>query len=322
MSNQTWYTKNQTETNPEYGKLPEKRTISEKLEKGILVIDKPFGPTSNQVTSWVKKILDLKKAGHFGTLDPNATGVLPIGINKATRVNEIIAKKRKKYVFEAKLKNEKTEVKIEEALNTFKGVNKQVPPEKSAVKRQERERHVYDINLLEIKGNKILGNVKCESGFYVRTLIKQLGDKLETEAEMTELRRVEQGTITEKETNTLQQLSDAKHYYEDNQNQKLNLILKPIEYAVRDVKKIAVKDSAVNALTNGANLGTTGISKIQEGIKNEETVAITTLKGELIATATALMTTQKIYDAEEPQTAAELEKVFMSPEIYPKRWKQ
>lgn len=315
-----WYTREEAETDPEFGTVPEKRPAEELLQKGIALIDKPFGPTSKQVTTWIKEELDLKKAGHFGTLDPNATGVLPIGFNSATRINNALAEADKEYVFEAELDEEKTEEEIREALENFKGTNKQVPPEKSAVKQEEREREVYEIEFLEKQENKVLARVKCESGFYVRVLIRQLGEELDTEAEMIELRRRRQGEINEDELTTIQDLVDAYHFYHEGEEEKLREVLQPIEKGIQHLKKIAIKDSAVNAIANGADLGASGISRFQDGISEDESVAITTLKGELVALAEAEMTSEELYDQE--GTAATLLSVHMDPETYPKRWKQ
>lgn len=320
MEQAEWYTRDEAETDPEYGSIPEEREPEKLLEKGVILVDKPFGPQSNQVSTWIKKELNLKKAGHFGTLDPNATGVLPVGINKGTRGSKALSEAKKEYVFEARLEEEKDEETVKETLQEFKGTNTQTPPEKSAVKREEREREVYEIELLELEEEKVLGRVRCESGFYVRVLIAQLGEKLDTEAEMEELRRTMQGSITEKETNTLQEIVDAYHFYKDGDQEALRDVVYPIEKAVGHLKKIAIKDSAVNAVANGADLGASGISKFQDRIQEGERVAITTLKGELVALATARMTSEQMYDAED--TAAELESVHMAPETYPRRWKQ
>jgi H/ACA ribonucleoprotein complex subunit 4 len=315
-----WYTREEAETDPEYGSIPEKRPLEELLQKGILLIDKPFGPTSKQVTTWIKEELDLKKAGHFGTLDPNATGALPIGIESGTRLNNVMANSDKEYIFEAELEDNRDEEKIKEVLKEFKGTNKQVPPERSAVKREEREREVYDIEFLEKQEKKFLARVKCESGFYVRVLIQQIGEKLGTEAEMIELRRTRQAGIKEDELSTLQEVVDAYHFYNQGEEEKLREILHPVEKAIEHIKKIVIKDSAVNAVANGADLGCTGISKLQGGIEEGETVAVTTLKGELVAIAEAEMSSEEMYDAD--GTAATLESVHMDPETYPKRWKQ
>lgn len=320
MEGLEWYTREEGETSEEFGSIPENRSIDELLEKGIVIVDKPFGPTSQQISTWIRKELDLKKSGHFGTLDPNATGTLPIGVNNGTRLSKALSKADKEYVFEAELEEEKDEDEVKEKLESFMGVNKQVPPDMSAVKQEEREREVYEIELLDVDRNNVLGRVRCESGFYVRVLISQLGDKLDTDAEMAELRRTQQGKITEEDANILQDIVDAYHFYHDGKEDELRKVLYPIEKAVNHLKKIVIKDSAVNAVANGAELGANGVSKFQERIKEGETVAIMTLKGELVALGSAEMKSEQLY--EEGGTAATLESVHMDPETYPKRWKQ
>lgn len=315
-----WYTREEAETSEEFGSIPENRSIEDLMEKGIVIVDKPFGPTSQQISTWIRKELDRKKTGHFGTLDPNATGVLPVGLNNGTRLSKALSKADKEYIFEAELGEEKEEDLIKEKLESFKGVNEQIPPEKSAVKQKEREREVYEIELLDVKENKVLGRVRCESGFYVRVLISQLGEKLDTEAEMVELRRTQQGKLAEEDSNILQDIVDAYHFYHDDKEEELRKVLYPIEKAVNHLKKIVIKDSAVNAVANGADLGANGVSKFQERIKEGETVAIMTLKGELVALGSAEMNSEQLY--EEGGTAATLESVHMDPETYPKRWKQ
>lgn len=320
MKQENWHTREEAEPSEEFGERPENRSAEELLERGMVVIDKPFGPTSNQVSGWLKQELELKKAGHFGTLDPNATGVLPVGLNRGTRVQKALSEADKEYVFEVELSDSRPREEVVEALKEFEGPNMQVPPEKSAVKREERKREVYEIELLEMDDREILGRLSCESGFYVRVLIRQLGDKLDTRADMTELRRTEQGSIGEKDANSLQDIVDAYHFYREGDREEIRKVLYPVEKAVEHLKKVAIKDSAVNSVANGSNLGASGISKLQDGIEEGERIAIMTLKGELVALAAAEMTSEEMYDQE--GTAAELESVHMDPETYPRRWKQ
>ncbi|MCK5300861.1 MAG: RNA-guided pseudouridylation complex pseudouridine synthase subunit Cbf5, partial [Thermoplasmatales archaeon] len=85
-------------TNPNYGKSPDELSVNELINNGIINLDKPSGPTSHQVDSWLKNIFAINKVGHGGTLDPNATGVLPIGIGNATKVLHILLESGKEYV--------------------------------------------------------------------------------------------------------------------------------------------------------------------------------------------------------------------------------
>jgi len=313
-----WHTREEAEPEPDYGKPPHRRTAEELLKQGFVVIDKPYGPTSNQISHWIKKELDLKKTGHFGTLDPNATGILPVGINNGTKIAKALSKARKEYIAEIQLKEE-TKKDIKLILKNFEGTNKQVPPEKSAVKKEERERELYKAEMLEHQGEKILVRLECESGFYVRVLVEKLGEELDTEAEMKELRRTCQGGLNIGNAVSIQDLVDEYVFHKEGKESRLDKIIQPIETAIEHMSKIAIKDTAVNAVANGANLGVTGITKLQDGIKENETLAIMTLKGELVALAEAQMNAQEMYDAEEG-TAAKLEKVYMDPETYPKNW--
>ncbi|WEL19903.1 RNA-guided pseudouridylation complex pseudouridine synthase subunit Cbf5 [Candidatus Nanohalococcus occultus] len=316
-----WYTREESEPSEEFGTVPSQRNVEQLLEKSFIVIDKPFGPTSNQVSSWIKKELNLHKTGHFGTLDPNATGVLPVGINGGTRIQRVLSQSEKEYIFEAELTQDRAEEDIEDVLKQFLGENQQTPPEKSAVKKEERSREVYEIELLEKDGKKILGRVRCESGFYVRVLIEQIGDELDVAADMNELRRTKQGFLSEEDTCKIQDIVDAYHFYKgDGDEEKIRELVHPIENAVKDIPKVVVKDSAVNAVANGSKLGTAGISKLQDGISEGDMIAVMTLKGELICIADALMSSEEMFS--EDGDAAAPETVHMKPEEYPKRWDQ
>jgi len=315
-----WYTREEAEPEEDIGEVPSNRDIEDLIEKGFILVDKPYGPTSNQVTGWIKQELNLRKAGHFGTLDPNATGVLPVGLNKGTRIQRLLSDSDKEYVFEAILGEEKDEEEIRSTIKSFEGANTQLPPEKSAVKREKRDRKVYEAEMMEKKDNKVLGRVRCESGFYVRVMIEQLGDKLSIEAGMEELRRTSQGAFGLQDTSTVQEVVDSYHFYREGDESSLRKLIHPVEDALEKEKKIVVKNSSVNSVANGADLGATGISRLQDGIQEGERVAVMTLKGELVALAKAEMTSEKMYDSD--KVAATVETVHLDPETYPKRWKQ
>ena len=85
-------------TNPHYGRYPDEISVKELLNNGFINLDKPSGPTSHQVDSWVKKILEIEKVGHGGTLDPGTTGVLPIALGEATRALQVLLLAGKEYV--------------------------------------------------------------------------------------------------------------------------------------------------------------------------------------------------------------------------------
>ena len=134
---------------------------------------------------------------------------------------------------------------------------------------------------------------------------------------MAELRRAISGQFLEKSIVTLQDLTDAYHYYTtENNEEQLRSFIIPYESALKHMKKIWVFDTTVNSLCNGAKLAAVGISKLNSGIKKGETIAIMTLKGELICCAKAELTSEEIINAKKGY-AASTYKVFMEPEIYP-----
>ncbi len=153
-----------------FGKAPEERTTEEIIKYGIVNIDKPKGPTSHQVSDYVKKILSVDKAGHSGTLDPQVSGVQPVAISKATRVVEFLLTAPKEYVCVMHLHKDIDKQKLHEITQQFVGKIKQLPPIKSAIKRQIREREIYEFEILEIKEREVLFRVKCQAGTYIRKL--------------------------------------------------------------------------------------------------------------------------------------------------------
>jgi predicted RNA-binding protein (TIGR00451 family) len=162
--------KNKSKTNDKYGKKPEQRTTEEIINYGVINIDKPSGPSSHQVSGYLQKILNIKKAGHSGTLDPHVTGVLPIALGRATRVVEYLLKAGKEYVGIMHLHKKVDEKEIKKAFKEFTGKIKQLPPIKSSVKRQERTREIYYLKILEIDKQDVLFKVGCQAGTYIRKL--------------------------------------------------------------------------------------------------------------------------------------------------------
>lgn len=184
---------------------------------GVLIINKPKGYTSHDIVNVVRKKLNTKKVGHTGTLDPDATGVLPILIGTATKISKYLIEHKKTYIATVKLgyktdtgdasgkviKEDKHFQKIdkkdiENALNTFLGKREQVPPMYSAIKVngkklyeyaregkkievKPREIEIYDICLEEYNNNdEISFKVNCSKGTYIRTLCESIAEKLGT----------------------------------------------------------------------------------------------------------------------------------------------
>lgn len=313
-----WRTREQAETDWEHGQRPEDRSISERLQNGLVLLDKPDGPTSNQVSVWTRDILDRDKAGHSGTLDPNVTGVLPVGLNRGTKILGPLSDANKEYICVMHLDAERSIDRITDTAEQFVGTIEQTPPEKSAVKQEARERDIYYLDVLEVDGSQVLFRLGCEKGFYVRTFCEQFGAALDTSGEMADLRRTQVGTFTEDDTVTLQTLVDEYTFWQNDEPHELDDILLPIEAGVRHLPKIIVKDSAVAAIAHGADLGGSGISTVQEGITPGDTTAILTLKGELVATATAKADTETMLEAAD--TVTDLDRVYIGKDVYPKHW--
>lgn len=293
-----------------FGYSPEERPLEETINYGIINLDKPKGPTSHQVSDHVKKILNINKAGHSGTLDPQVTGVQPIALGRATRIAQFLLTAPKEYVCVMHLHNEVNEEKLKEMFTQFVGKIKQLPPVKSAVKREERIREIYDFEILEIEGKDILFRVKCQAGTYIRKLCHDLGKALGTGAHMAELRRTQAGPFTEKDNLiTLQDLADAFHYYTEGNKTFLNHCIQPIEKAVSHLPKCWILDTTILSLTHGRELAIPGISKL-ENFKKGEIVAVMTLRGELVALGEAVISAVEI-NSKERGLAVKIKKVFM-----------
>ncbi|WP_163782655.1 tRNA pseudouridine(55) synthase TruB [Myxococcus vastator] len=195
---------------------------------GVLVIDKPTGPTSFDVVRQVRSLLRLKKVGHTGTLDPLATGVLPLCLGEATKVAGFITEGDKAYDATVRLGSETdtldaqgqvtaqapvpalTPALIEAALARFRGTFDQIPPMYSAVKvggkrlyelarageeveRAARQVTVYELVLRDFSAERLQLSVRCSKGFFVRTLAQEVGRALGCGAHLEALRRTASG---------------------------------------------------------------------------------------------------------------------------------
>lgn len=311
-----------SKTDPKFGKKIEERTLDELLENSFLNIDKPKGPTSHQVDAWIKKILETKKVGHSGTLDPNATGVLPIGVGGATKLLQFLLPAGKEYISLMKLHKDVPKEKLKDACKSFVGEISQIPPVRSAVKRRKRKRKIYYLNILDIKEREVLLQVGCESGTYVRTLVVDIGKKIKTKAHLADLRRSRVGSIDEKHSCYLQDLKDAVVFYkEDKDETYLKKILKPVEEMLEYLPKIIISDSAVDAVCHGANLMKPGIVEMDTELKKGDLVLIKTLKGEGVAIGKMLLSTEDVVQKQKGE-CVNLEKVIMKEGIYPSIWKK
>ncbi len=251
---------------------------------------------------------------------PKVTGVLPIGLEKSTRIMPVVAHSVKEYVCVMELHGEVDEDKLRKALELFKGPIYQRPPLKSSVKRVLRVRKVHDIRLLETKGRHALLHVVSEPGTYMRKLCHDLGIVLGTGAHMRELRRTRTGPFSEDKSVTLQELSEAIYLYENEGHEELlRRIIHPVEVAVCELPKIVVKDTAVGSIVNGSPLYKGGIIAYTKNIETERWTALLTLRGELIGLGKPF---REQSTHEDPLNSIRPQIVIMEPGKYPNLWKR
>lgn len=309
-------------TDDTYGTYYDKRSIEQLLNYGIIILDKPPGPTSHEAVAWAKRVLKLPKIGHSGTLDPQVSGVLPLGLGEATKALGVLLFGPKEYHALGRVHSLPSKEKLNEVIDMFRGEIFQKPPQRSAVVRQTRSRTIYELEVLEQKERLLLMRVLCEAGTYIRKLYYDIGEILGPGATMIELRRTrvdqfyETGGLV-----TLHELADAYALWEEKKDDtKLMKMIKPVEYALSELKSVVIRDSAIDAMCHGAQLAIPGILKISPNLKKGDFVAIYTQKGEAVALAEATMTEEEIRDATKGY-AFETRRIIMAPNTYPKKWR-
>lgn len=255
---------------------------------GLLLIDKPQDFTSQDVVSKVKKILNVKKAGHIGTLDPMATGLLPILIGDYTKISKYLIEHDKTYIAKLKLgiktdtgditgkileKQDVSKISnIEEIINSFKGVQKQTPPMYSAIKIDgkklyeyaregrkievpEREIEIYDIKLLNANDGEIEFMVSCSKGTYIRVLCEDIARALGTIGTMSSLRRIVVDKFSIDDAYTFEKLENSK----DNKS-----ILIKMEDIFNDIDEINLNAKKLELFLNGVKLSV----ELEDGLYN------------------------------------------------------
>lgn len=309
-------------TNDAHGVYYDKRSIKELLNYGLILLDKPPGPTSHETVAWAKRILKLPKIGHSGTLDPQVSGVLPLGLGEATKALGVLLLGPKEYYGLGRLHSMPSDEKLNGVLNQFKGEIFQKPPQRSSVLRQTRTRHIYELEVVEQKERLLLLRVLCEAGTYIRKLFYDIGEILGPGATMIELRRSSVYQFNENQKLvTLHELADAyAHWQEKNDDSKLHKMILPIERALTEIKSVVIRDSAVDALCHGAQLAIPGILQISPNLSKGDLVGIYTQKGEVVALAESLMSEAEIKDATKGYGFV-TKRIIMAPNTYPKNWR-
>jgi len=238
------------------GQIKSQKTIKELLEFGIINVDKSSGPTSFDISEFVKKKLDLRKTSHFGTLDPKVTGVLPIALNRACKLTGFFLGEDKEYIGIMRIHEDIPKKQVEQTINKkFIGKIKQTPPVKSRVKRQEREREIKNFEILEKEDKNFLFKAECQGGTYIRKLVSDLGEYLETGAHMLELRRIRAGIFKENDENypvvSLYDFEKAVDEYKKGNEQQLKKIIIPAEIVCEVYPLVQVKEDNLKKILTG-----------------------------------------------------------------------
>jgi predicted rRNA pseudouridine synthase len=286
---------------------------------GIVVIDKPRGPSSHQVAAWVGKMLGCQ-VGHSGTLDPRVSGVLLIMLGNAVRLAPLLLQHDKEYICLMRLHGDVDQEQILNAAKEFTGRLYQRPPRKSAVKRNLRIREVRKLEILDVDGRLVLFKAECDAGTYVRSLCHHMGLVLGTGAHMIELRRSRSGSFSEESMFTLHEVRDACVAASAGDRAILTKMILSVDGAVPELPTIVVRDTAVDALCHGAKLANIGITSVTPFNKGQ-TVAVLSQKKEFICLGKALVFSSAVKPGASGLIVAPTS-VFMVPGTYQRSWKK
>jgi len=314
--------KRKGKTDPSFGLLPEKRILKQHLSLGAINLDKTSGPTSHEVAAWVKRILEVDKAGHSGTLDPKVTGILPVLLEDATRIMETLLLAGKEYICLMRVHKPVPKKRIMEVCREFMGPIYQKPPLKSSVVKELRVRTIYYLDVLEIEEQHVLMRVGCEAGTYIRKLCFDIGLALGCGANMEELRRTRAGPFREDRTLvTLHNLADAMAAWKEKGDETaLRRCIQPVEAALAHLPRLVIADNAVDAVCHGAPLAAPGLLSLETDINKGDMVSFFTLKGEAVGVGVAELSSREML-ASQSGIIARTERVIMQPNTYPKAWK-
>ena len=259
-----------------------KRKPHERDVHGILVLDKPAGITSNDALQRIKRIYKAARAGHTGSLDKPATGVLPLCLGEATKVSTYLLNADKIYISVAKLgvvtstadaEGEIVETRsipvlkkreLEQVIAQFVGDIEQVPPMYSAlkvdgqrlyklayrgveIKRQSRPVTIHQIDLLHFDQESFEIQVHCSKGTYIRTLVEDIGNALGCGAHVSTLRRLSTGPFNEDQTVTMESIENLAKQGDD----ALDELLVPVDSALEHLAAVALSEEATYCLCQG-----------------------------------------------------------------------
>jgi H/ACA ribonucleoprotein complex subunit 4 len=289
-------------------------------EGAFLLLDKPRGPSSHQVSAWARDLLGVEVAGHAGTLDPNVSGLLWVGVGPALKLLPLVLEFPKRYIASVVLHGEVPDRDLARVLVEFTGPIYQTPPVRSAVKRERRVRTVHRLVLVERDGPRLLLDTVTDSGTYVRTLAVDLGEALGVGAHLEELRRTQTGPFTEAGAVPLTAVADARAARLAGNPDPMLALLHPIAEVWREFPAVVVKDAAASAIAHGAGLARGGILAMPRPFARGAHVALVTRGGELIATGVADRASADIPAVARGWVVSGT-RVFVDPARFPPRWR-
>ena len=295
--------------------------IADRLTAGaFLLVDKPRGPSSHQATAWVRDLLGVSQAGHAGTLDPNVSGLLWVGVGPALKLIPLVLEFPKRYVGVVAFHAPVTAAALAARIEEFTGPIYQLPPVRSAVKRERRVRTIHRLERVEGTKQLAILDVTADSGTYVRTLAVDLGEALGVGGHLEELRRVGTGPFLESQSVSLTTLSDAVAAARTGEPAALRSLLHPLDEVWREFPVLRLKDAAASAVVHGANLAAGGILSVSRNFAADAYVILTSAPGELLGFGTALLGSKEIAGSRKGWVVR-LERVLADAERFPPRWR-
>jgi H/ACA ribonucleoprotein complex subunit 4 len=285
----------------------------------VVNIDKPRGPTSHEVTAWVKRLCGIDKAGHAGTLDPKVSGVLPTALGGATAMLDAMHIAPKEYVCVMRFHADVGRAVVDELAERFTGQVLQMPPVRSAVARRLRTREVKKLEVLECQGRDLLFKVECEAGTYIRTLCRDMGLAAGCGANMRELRRTMAGSFTETGAVTLHDLADAIALARDGEEDALRKVVQPVESLVAHLPRVVMRDGAVDAVCHGAPLMVPGVEQFPAECAKDALLGMFTRSGDFVGLGAAAVAPKEFAGARRG-IAVRTRRVVMARGTYRKGW--
>lgn len=253
---------------------PEERSVPELLRFGVVNVDKPAGPSSHQLSAWVRNAINdtletvdpdgppIDGVAHAGTLDPKVTGCLPTLTGDATRAAQVFLEGSKEYVSVLELHGSPP-ADIRDVIAEFEAEIYQKPPRKSAVTRRLRTRTIYDLEVLAADDRQLLVRIRCESGTYIRKLCHDIGLASGVGAHMGHLRRTATDPFDDRDLHPLQDLIDALAWAEDGDEALLRDVVRPAEAALVHLPSVTIAPSAARNVATGAPVYAPGVIDVE-----------------------------------------------------------